>query len=366
VIVLIPALEPTERLAELVRGLRTAAPEAAVLVVDDGSGPAWSPAFVAAELAGAELIRLPEQRGKGAALRAGLEHVLAHHPGECVVTADSDGQHTVGDILRVAAAVAEPDVLVLGCRAFVGPVPWRSRLGNAVSRGVFRFAAGFAVSDTQTGLRGAPAALLPWLAAIPGERFEYEQRVLLRSRRDGVRIREVGIDTLYLDENAGSHFRPVRDSARVLAPVLAFAASSFLGFLVDAAALFVLQGLTGLLIPSIVGARVLSAAVNFLVNRRLVFRRHGPGFARHAIRYAALALLLLASNIVWMSALTSFGVPLVVAKLVTEAVLFLTSFQGQQRFVFGGPAGDAFGPPAPTEHRERIVASGGMVASDDR
>jgi len=365
-IVIIPALEPTERLAQLVRELRDAAPEAGVLVVDDGSGPRWAAPFVAAELAGAELIRLPAHRGKGTALRAGLEHVIAHHPGECVVTADADGQHTVEDILRVAAATTEPDALVLGCRAFLGPVPWRSRLGNAVSRGAFRFAAGLAVSDTQTGLRGAPPALLPWLVGIPGERFEYEQRVLLRSGRDGVRIREVGIDTLYLDENAGSHFRPVRDSIRVLAPILAFGASSFLGFLIDAAALLVLQGITGMLIPSIVGARVLSAGVNFLVNRRLVFRRHGPSFVRHAIRYAALALLLLASNIVWMTALTSFGVPLVLAKVVTETVLFLTSFRTQQRFVFGGRSRDGFGPTTPIAHRDRIAAPGGMVASGDR
>jgi len=308
-----------------------------VLVVDDGSGPRWNALFAAVRAAGAEVVRLPENRGKGEALKTGLRWLLEHRPGEGVVTADSDGQHTVEDIARVAREARErPGTLVLGARALGGRgVPWRSRVGNAISRGLFRLSAGFPVSDTQTGLRGASAGLLPWLVSVPGRRFEYEQQALLRAASAGVGVAEVPIETVYLDGNSGTHFRPVRDSIRVLLPVLLFGASSFLGFLVDTIALLALDALTGSLVASIVGARVLSASVNFAVNRRFVFRRRGRGLIGQAVRYALLAGLLLASNIVWMQALTSFGVPLLLAKALTELVLFVTSYQAQRAFVFG-------------------------------
>lgn len=348
-IVLIPSLEPTARLAELIRGLRREAPGIGILVVDDGSGSGWDAAFSDAADAGAEILRLPSNAGKGAALKAGFARIAAAHPGEAVVTADSDGQHTVADILAVGRTLEQDDgALVLGVRSFTGGgrsrPPWRSRFGNAASRALFRLAAGVAVSDTQTGLRGVPASLLPRLLAIPGERFEYEQRVLLQCARDGVPIREVAIETVYLEGNSGSHFRPLVDSVRVLLPVAAFAASSFLGFLVDAAVLFALYAITGWLIPSIVAARLVSASVNFAVNRRYVFRGPRSGRVRQALRYALLAGVLLASNIVWMQALTSFGVPIVIAKVVTESVLFITSYRSQRSFVFAQPGQNAIAP----------------------
>jgi putative flippase GtrA len=343
VIVLIPALEPDQRLVELVGALRARPERFEVLVVDDGSGPRWRAVFAAAQAEGAEVLHLPENRGKGDALKTGLRHMLETRPGEGVVMADSDGQHTPEDIARVAAeAERAPGMLVLGARALRDrAVPWRSRVGNSIARGLFRLSAGFAVTDTQTGLRAASAALLPWLVSVPGRRFEYEQQMLLRARGAGVTVVETPIETVYLDGNSGTHFRPFVDSLRVLLPVLLFGASSLLGFLVDTLALLALNALTGSLVASIVGARVLSASVNFAVNRRFVFRRRGRGLVGQAIRYGLLAALLLASNIVWMQALTSFGVPLLLAKVLTELVLFVTSFQAQRAFVFGSAAAPA-------------------------
>lgn len=311
-----------------------------VIVVDDGSGPEYAGVFARSAAAGAEVLRHDRNRGKGAALRTGFRRALDAHPGEGVVTADADGQHTAADILAVAAEVREGGErdgaeMVLGCRGFDGDVPLRSRFGNDVSRRLFRVAAGWSLSDTQTGLRGIPAAMLPWLLEVPGDRFEYEQRVLLGLRRAGFSARERRIETVYLAGNESSHFRPVLDSVRVLLPVVAFAASSLLGFVIDAVALFVLETVTGALVPSIVAARVLSASVNFWVNRRVVFMRRGrEGLVRQAVSYALLAGVMLASNIVWMSYLTGIGVPLWCAKLVTELVLFLTSYRVQKSSVF--------------------------------
>lgn len=361
-IVLIPAYEPDERLPRLVAELHAAGAE--ILVVDDGSGPRHREVFEAAVAAGAELLVHPRNLGKGQALKTGLARLQLERPGEDIVTADADGQHTVRDILRVGAelqadAQRRTPVLVLGCRAVTGKVPLRSRLGNAAARATFLLAAGWRLSDTQTGLRGIPAAIVPWLLAQPGNRFEYEQQVLLRAHRDGIGTREVPIRTVYLGRNESSHFRPVRDSLRVMAPVARFALSSFAAFLIDTAALLVLQWLTGWLIGSIVGARLLSAACNFVINRRLVFAAHRDGGLRRQITgYLALAAALLASNLLWLSALTAAGMPLLPAKLLTEAVLFLISF-GVQRTTIFGAAGSL--PGTYRMHSQAIVEHASMV-----
>ncbi|WES64822.1 glycosyltransferase family 2 protein [Microbacter sp. GSS18] len=339
-IVVIPSLDPGAALPQLVRELAASDPDVEVLVVDDGSGPAYADVFRSCRHAGARVLRHAANRGKGAALKTAFADIVRTRPGEDVVTADADGQHRVADILRVADglrqdAAAETPAMILGCRGFTGSVPLRSRVGNAASRGLFRLSAGWRLSDTQTGLRGLPASILPWLLEVPGERFEYEQNVLLRAHRAGIATREMAVETVYLDDNASSHFRPVADSLRIVLPLVLFGGSSLLAFAIDTLALLALTALTGSLVLSIVGARLVSATVNFVVNRRVVFGRRGRGRWRQAAAYALLAGLLLASNIVWMQALTSFGVPLLGAKIATEAVLFVTSYGVQRSLVFG-------------------------------
>jgi glycosyltransferase involved in cell wall biosynthesis len=344
VAVLIPSYQPTGRLAEVVAGLRRLEPDLAVLVVDDGSGPGYDAQFRAAAAAGAEVVRYPRNAGKGAARRTGLRHLLATRRGEDVVTADSDGQHTAGDIVAVARAVAGGSDLVLGCRGFASGVPWPSRLGNSVMRGLFRLAAGFAVSDTQTGLRGIPAGLVSWAAGIGGDRFEYEQHVLLRCREAGITVREVPIETIYFDDNAGTHFRKVTDSARVLGALLGpalgqvarFAGSSLLAVAVDNVLFVLLHGLLGSLAGAMVLARLGSGGVNFAVNRRLVFPGSRGTVGRQVAGYLGLAAVLLSLSITGTWLLVAAGVPALAAKLGCDGVLFLASYRVQRRVVFAG------------------------------
>jgi putative flippase GtrA len=334
VVVLIPAYEPDTRLIELVRRL----PHHRVVVVDDGSGNAYTPVFERVRDLGADVITLAGNRGKGCALKTGFAHVEARFPGHPVVCADSDGQHRVEDIDAVAARLAATDAaMVLGARRFTGPVPARSRFGNTMTRAAFRLVTGRAVSDTQTGLRGYPARMLSWLGNVRGDRFEYEQRLLLRAAREGLPLEEVEIATIYLDANASSHFRPIRDSVRIYGQLLSFAASSLLGFAVDAALLFALATLTGNLIASAVAARVVSASVNYGVNYRYVFGGRSSRWGS-ALRYAALALGVLAANVALLQALTAGLGSLVVAKVITELVLFAVSYAVQRLFVFRRPS----------------------------
>lgn len=217
--VLIPSYEPDQHLIDVVAELRRWAPGWHVLIVDDGSSLQCASIFTMAAALGATVLTHDANRGKGAALKTGFAWLREHAAGQTVVCADSDGQHLVPDIVRVGSAV-RPGTMVLGGRRFAGKVPMRSRFGNSVTRHVFRALSGVPVYDTQTGLRAYPAELLDWLATVPGERFEYEFQALLRARTAGIRIVEVEISTVYEVERRSSHFRTVRDSMRIYAPLL--------------------------------------------------------------------------------------------------------------------------------------------------
>ena len=354
-IVLVPAYEPDRRLVTLVTRLVRGGATDRVVVVDDGSGPGYAPVFDAVRaVPGTTVLTHAVNRGKGAALRTGLAFVVEHLPGQDVVCADCDGQHTPDDVTAVArrlraddGPVTLPDgsgvleqtperPMVLGARRFSGHVPLRSRFGNAVTRELFAIATGRRVQDTQTGLRGYPASMLPWLLTVPGDRFEYELNLLVRATEVPYRIAEIEIATIYLDGNASSHFRPVADSARVYAPLLRFAASSFSAFLVDLVGLLAIFAATGSLLAAVVGARLLSSTVNFLVNRYLVFR-HGRErrLGSAAVRYYVLAAALLGASYASLWVLTAATVPLAVAKVLSEAALFVVSYAVQRAFVFG-------------------------------
>lgn len=354
VIVLIPAFEPDLRLVALVRALAAAGDE--ILVLDDGSGPAYDGVFDVAGAAGATVVRYPINRGKGAALKTGFAWIEEHRPGQDVVCADCDGQHTPTDIRRVAEAV-RPGIMTLGGRRFTGTVPFRSRLGNAVSRALFRLATGVRVHDTQTGLRAYPAALVPWLRGVEGERFEYEFNLLLRAREAGVAIHEIEIETIYLEANASSHFRPLADSARIYAPLLAFASTSLIGYGVDVVLVLLLHGLTHNLLVAVVGARIASGTLNFTLNRTVVFGRQDDP-RRAALRYWGLAGTLLAANYALMYLLVTLAAwPLVLAKALVEASLFLTSYAVQRRVVFAHRTSPEVAPAPQHTSSTRDVAA---------
>jgi putative flippase GtrA len=303
--------------------------------------------FDEARRRGCLLLGYPVNRGKGYALKAGFrclaeefdtaEFGTAELGGEDVVCADSDGQHSVVDILAVAERVRTGRRPVLGVRAFTGAVPLRSKVGNAASRMLFAMASGCDLRDTQTGLRGYPGSMLPWLCAVPGDRFEYEMNVLLHAGHSGYQVEELTIATIYIGQNKSSHFRPVVDSIRVLTPLLRFSASGLLAFVVDLFVVLAVHGLTDALLPAVVAARAVSSAVNFLVNRRVFAGRQPRPWRAAAVRYWILVGALLAANYLAIATLTGWGLSLLPAKLLTDLALFGVSYLAQRHLVFARP-----------------------------
>ena len=333
--VLIPAYQPDARLPRLILELHRADPSTKIVVVDDGSGQKFSDIFEASATAGAHVISYEHNRGKGYALREGFTWIrdVAGDSPECVVTADADGQHTLNDIFRVGRRCTDTGKSVLGVREFVGHVPARSLIGNTATSALFWLATGWKLKDTQTGLRAFPVALLPALLEVQGDRYEYELRVLLHLAKFRHPVTQIPIETIYEAGNPTSHFRPLQDSARIWAPLLKFAASSGVATIIDYVLVLVLNALTGALFFPVIAARLVSASVNFAMNRR-VFEATGVPLRRSALRYAALAVAVIAGSYTMLAVLTGIGMPLWIAKIIADTTMYLVSYSAQSRYVF--------------------------------
>ncbi|MCI7093325.1 MAG: bifunctional glycosyltransferase family 2/GtrA family protein [Lachnospiraceae bacterium] len=349
-IALIPAFEPDLKLVNTAHELRKTGFE--VVIVNDGSGSSYRGVFEEVAAYGA-VLSFRKNRGKGAVLKDGLQYIRQHYqPPYTVVTVDADGQHKATDAVRCCVeAERQPEALILGSRrddAGQVQVPLRSRLGNDLTRQVFRIRTGVSVYDTQTGLRAFTDRLVPPLLNISGDRYEYEMNMLLVFADQKRPIVEIPVSKIYIDGNETSHFHPLKDSVRIyrcilkVPDIVKFGLSSLIGFLTDYgayAALVTIAGWTGApavfaVTVSNILARILSATVNFTINRKYVFRSEGKA-AVSAFQYAVLATAILAGNTVLLNILVEgAGISRYLAKLVTELTFFTLSWIVQKWIIF--------------------------------
>ncbi len=347
VTVIIPSLNPDEKLSKTVADLMDAG-FSDIILVNDGSTPEALPYFPK-DLPGVTLLTHEVNRGKGAAMKTAFRHYLEREmdsPG--VVTVDGDGQHLAKDVLRCAEVMCAQNAVVLGVRDFNEPhVPPRSRMGNKITSLVFRLFCGLRISDTQTGLRAIPAEYIPGMLTIEGDRYEYETNALLKMDSLGMQYTEQKIDTVYIEENKNSHFHPVRDSLRIYGLILKFISSSLIAALVDLAAFAILSILLSAFAGdwsdtvAVILARIISSAVNFLINQKAVFKSGIDGKTA-VVRYYILAvaiMLLSAGSLTLITYLLGITTPdftalKTIIKLVIDGVLFLCSFRLQRNWVF--------------------------------
>jgi len=334
--ILIPSYEPDERLLLLVYRLKELS-DVDIVVVNDGSGELYQHIFKVLETSGCTVLHHDTNHGKGLALKTGFHYLKDIGEQDNIICADSDGQHLPEDIMRISQALDEPGRhLVLGSRRFSGKVPLRSRFGNTLTRLVYSFTTGMKIHDTQTGLRGFPAHMLDWLCQIPGERFEYEMNMLLRAHKDGYVIDELFINTIYLEHNKSSHFRPLTDSISVYLPILLFSASSFLSGILDFVLLLLIQYFTDNLFLAVLLSRICSSTFNFTMNKRYVFSTSHDSTLRTSLtKYFTLAIVVLLLNYgVLFVYHEQIGMPLILAKLLTEGSIFLISYWAQRKYVY--------------------------------
>ena len=333
-VVLIPAYKPDERLIDLTRELKEK--QLDVLLVDDGGGKTYAHIFDACRELGAEVAVHAVNMGKGRALKTGINAALLRWPDMTgIVTADADGQHTPKDILRLIDALDEhPDKLVLGSREFTGDVPFKSRWGNKITRAVYALASGVHVGDTQTGLRALPRASLEDMARIDGERYEYEMNVLLKLRDMNLGVFEVPIETIYINDNAGSHFNPVRDAIKIYMVIFKYLFSAIASFVIDYALYWLCLGFGLASWLSYALARLVSSQVNYNLNKHTVFG--GRGGRNSMVKYYALCVVQGLIGAVLVQVLPKF-IPLssAIIKIPVDLILFMISYVIQRDYVFG-------------------------------
>lgn len=331
-IALIPAYKPDIIMNDVTKGLKEK--DFDVMIVNDGSDSKSTDIFKAAKKY-ATVLEHNINLGKGAAIKTGLKYIAENYtPPYVVVTVDADGQHKVSDAVSVCCEAAKyPDTLVLGSRKFTGKIPFRSRFGNTVTRFVYSLSSGIKVYDTQTGLRAFSDGCVPILLSVPGERYEYEMNVLMYFAKKNIPIKEIEIETVYLNDNSLSHFKAFRDSYRIYKEILKFSASSFIGFCVDYAVYCLLFILTKQVIFSNVAARIVSSSLNYTLNRKLVFNSK-TSMTKSAVKYFILAAGILVCGTGFLKLLTIHGINGYLSKILTELVMFLVSWFIQHKFIF--------------------------------
>jgi glycosyltransferase involved in cell wall biosynthesis len=210
---IIPAYQAAPSVGEVVAGALRLLGE--VLVVDDGS---TDDTARAARAAGARVVSLACNQGKGAALATGFRDLFGSGFTR-VVTLDADGQHLPGEIPKLLAAAPDAD-LVLGVRDHLfAQMSAVRRASNRLSSAAISFAAGERLSDIQTGFRVYSSRLIA-AVGFPEARFEAESAVVVRAARAGFRIVNVPVRLGFADGRTTSHYRPLVDSLRIARAVL--------------------------------------------------------------------------------------------------------------------------------------------------
>lgn len=346
VTIIIPSLNPDEKLMMVVESLLAAGFKDIVLVNDGSDKEHEAPFLEAARHAECTVLTHEVNKGKGRALKTAFEFCMKSRPDiDGVVTVDGDNQHKAEDIMSCAKKMQElSDSVILGVRDFSGDdVPFKSRFGNNMTSFVFRFACGMKISDTQTGLRAIPAKYLSAMCEVDGERFEYETNMLLTLKKLAIPYSEVTIETVYINENETTHFHPIRDSFKIYAIIFKFIFGSLTSSLIDIGLFALLQFLTaGLgnqmsILVSTVGARVVSSFYNYNFNRKAVFDSK-DNMKSSMLKYYALCVVQMAVSyglVYGVNVLFTMGSFMtVVSKIIIDTILFLISFQIQRAWVF--------------------------------
>ncbi|MFH2061257.1 MAG: bifunctional glycosyltransferase family 2/GtrA family protein [Pseudomonadota bacterium] len=349
-VILIPAYRPDkEVLSNIIEQIISFDVEK-IIIVDDGSGSNFQSVFDHVRtFEKTVVLHHKSNMGKGAALRTGFKHVLTFRI-NCsnVITVNADGQHLPQDVEKIIQAAKDfPDALVLGVRRFNGKIPLKNLLGNKITYLMFRGFAGQKISDTQTGLRAIPHPFLKQMLELSSDRYAYEFEMLLTMVHNKVPIKEVGITTVYENNNFVSSFNPISDSILVcktlfhwwfsfkFKQLLKYSLSGIFATIADFGMYVLLIDFSfGFVIASIL-ARILSVIIHFCANKYFTFSYKDAPCISEIIKYLMVVAFNLSSSIVLIYLfMRYFYAGEVVAKMAAQMILFLSTYVLLNGFVF--------------------------------
>ncbi|KTD07865.1 bifunctional glycosyltransferase family 2/GtrA family protein [Legionella jamestowniensis] len=336
-VLIIPAYNPDDRLISLLKEHRELFPEQQCIIVNDGSEVGFLNVFKQLETSGYIVLHHQQNQGKGAALRTAMNYYLAvfsdKAPG--VVTADADGQHSVQDIIHLSQRFsADSSRLYLGIRQIAkANIPLRSRFGNILTKFLFNLITRSRIKDTQTGLRGVPNQLIRSLVMTSTKRYEFEFEMFFIAKKFRVSIEQLPIETIYIDNNKGSHFNPLLDSLRIYFIFLRFCSVAIFSFLLDFSMFSLIYFVSQHAALAVFGARLISAPVNFILNKNLSFKSH-KSLLVSAFQYFILVAIMSASSFYVMNFIHYTGLSIYISKIIAEFLIFMANFLIQYLVIF--------------------------------
>ncbi len=347
-VIVIPAFEPPGNLPAYVKELMEGGfPE--IIAVDDGSGIAYEHIFEELKALGVTVIRHPENRGKGVALRTGLAEYYRLFAGkrDGVITVNSDGLDRLSDIVKVAELLAKDRAkgkarLILAARDLTSPhISDGSRRGNRFTSFLFRYLFGIRVTDPLAGLRGIPDAKIIRGLGLLEKSYAYDISLLMSFKKDG--YKEITVPVGPPNPDAQVHYKPVYNTFLVYVTIfrklMMFGAISILASVFDITLFwvlteFVLKDTSFPIIKATVLARVVSATINYTLSRNIVFksnedqRKSFPQFALLTAIQCGISAL----SVHFLEML--LGGAAVPIKIVIDTALFFAAYKIQDVFIF--------------------------------
>lgn len=310
-----------------------------ILVYNDGSREKYDDYFKKLSDDGVIVLKHCVNMGKGRAMKDAFNYLLNEYPDlDGVVTADSDGQHSVKDVKKCANLIKKnPESLILGCRDFDDKnVPKRSKLGNKITRCVLKSMVGVSLKDTQTGLRGLPKEVMLKLVTTEGERFEYETKQLIDTAYRKIPIVEYKIDTIYINENSESHFNAVTDSIKIYKLFSRFFGYTICYWILDLVLFMILYHFIGnanSIMFSTIIARTISCIYKYSVKEKLAYR----GFKKMMLFiFISFVQMILSGAMVQLLAATFTNTNVVLLKVIIDIVIYIVTIVCLTGVTFGG------------------------------
>ena len=337
IVILIPAYKPEKGIMiEFLEKLKKKFKN--IVIVNDGSGEDFNEFFKKIENQNIPVLYHDINKGKGRAIKTGFDYILKNYSNYIgTITADCDGQHTVEDIEKCAVKLKEcPDDLVVGCRDFNDPnVPARSKFGNKLTRNIFKIFIGINITDTQSGLRGFSPKLMETFLNTEGERYEYETNMLIDCKNFDIKISEVTIETVYLNNNEGSHFNPIKDSLKIYKLFFKYIIAAVSSFVLDIVLFTIFVNIIPLeqkIIIATVIARIISSIYNFLINAKIVFKKSSKTSIIKYIILAVTQMLISGYVVTFITNLSKINSTVV--KIIVDTIIFVVNFVIQREWVF--------------------------------
>ena len=329
-LIIIPALNPDKRLIDMVIKLKTSGLKN-ILVVDDGSSSMRI--FNKLEKMDVKIIHHEVNKGKGCALKTAFANYGKYFKKiDGFITVDADGQHSVSDILNISNQLDKN--IIFGVRNFKEKnVPFRSKFGNKFSSLFLYFSTGMKLNDTQTGLRAFPVSYKDFLLNIEGERFEYEMNVLMELAKNKENIISVPIETIYENDNKGSHFHALKDSMIIYGDFFRYVFVAILSAAIDLTLFTIFLKTNNIIMLSTICARIISGLINFILNKVYSFKAN-DNFLKQFILYLILFTLNMFVSGGIVTLLKFIPTSKTFIKAIVDIIIFLVNYYVQKRYIF--------------------------------